>query len=86
VFLLPQDLHGQVPDAAPFFDRRHRQVLQQPQFILNKFIALVKNFPDRKIQEILDLIYRLDYESKTSGEDSARISLQSFIFQVKLLK
>jgi len=75
------------------FLMRHRfstadigKVLQQPQFILNKFIALVKNFPDRKIQEILDLIYRLDYESKTSGEDSARISLQSFIFQVKLLK
>jgi len=61
-------------------------VLQQPQFILNKFIALVKNFPDFKIQEVLKLIYRLDYESKTSGEESARISLQNFIFQVKLLK
>ncbi len=62
------------------------KVLQQPAFILNKFIALVKNFSDRKIQDVLDLIYRLDYESKTSGEESARISLQSFIFQVKLLK
>lgn len=62
------------------------KVLQQPAFILNKFIALVKNFPDRKIQDVLDLIYRLDYESKTSGEESARISLQSFIFQVKFLK
>ena len=75
------------------FLMRHRfsvqdigRVLQQPQFILNKFIALVKNFPDPKIQEVLNLIYRLDYESKTSGEDSARISLQNFIFQVKLLK
>jgi len=61
-------------------------VLQQPQFILNKFITLVKNFPDFKIQEVLKLIYRLDYESKTSGEESARISLQNFIFQVKFLK
>jgi DNA polymerase III delta subunit len=62
------------------------RVLQQPAFILTKFIALVKNFPDAKIQAVLDLIYRLDYESKTSGEESARLSLQSFIFQVKLLK
>ncbi|MBN2399198.1 MAG: DNA polymerase III subunit delta [Candidatus Aminicenantes bacterium] len=62
------------------------KVLQQPSFILNKFIALVRNFPDYKIQEVLKLIYKLDYESKTSGEDSARISLQNFIFQVKFLK
>lgn len=62
------------------------RVLQQPAFILNKFIAQVRNFPDAKIQGVLDLIYRLDYESKTSGEDSARLSLQSFIFQVKFLK
>jgi len=62
------------------------KVLQQPSFILNKFIALVNNFSDYKIQEVLKLIYRLDYESKTSGEDSARISLQNFIFQVKFLK
>ncbi|MBE0665273.1 MAG: hypothetical protein IH584_05570, partial [Candidatus Aminicenantes bacterium] len=61
-------------------------VLQQPQFILNKFIALVRNFPDFKIQEVLKLIYKLDFESKTSGEESARISLQNFIFQVKFLK
>jgi len=62
------------------------KVLQQPAFILNKFIALVKNFPDAKIQAVLNLIYRLDYESKTSGEESARISLQNFVFQVKFLK
>jgi DNA polymerase III delta subunit len=75
------------------FLMRHRfsaadigKVLQQPAFILNKFIAQVKNFPDAKIQGVLDLIYRLDYESKTSGEDSARISLQNFIFQVKALR
>jgi DNA polymerase III delta subunit len=69
--------HFSIPDIG--------KVLQQPSFILNKFIALVKNFPDFKIQEVLKLIYRLDYESKTSGEDSARISLQNFIFQVKFL-
>jgi DNA polymerase III delta subunit len=62
------------------------KVLQQPQFILNKFITLVKNFPDFKIQEVLNLIYRLDYESKTSSEESARLSLQNFIFQIKFLK
>jgi DNA polymerase-3 subunit delta len=62
------------------------KVLQQPSFFLNKFIALVRNFSDFKIQEVLKLIYRLDYESKTSGEDSARLSLQNFIFQVKFLK
>jgi len=70
--------HFSIPDIG--------KVLQQPSFFLNKFIALVKNFPDFKIQEVLQLIYRLDYESKTSGEDSARISLQNFIFQVKFLK
>ena len=62
------------------------KVLQQPQFILNKFSALVRNFPDTKIQEVLKLIYRLDYDSKTSGEESARLSLQNFIFQIKFLK
>mgnify|MGYP001111179809 CR=1 FL=1 len=62
------------------------KVLQQPSFFLNKFIAQVRNFSDFKIQEVLKLIYRLDYESKTSGEESARISLQNFIFQVKFLK
>jgi DNA polymerase III delta subunit len=70
--------HFSIPDIG--------KVLQQPSFYLNKFIALVKNFPDFKIQEVLKLIYKLDYESKTSGEDSARISLQNFIFQVKFLK
>jgi len=70
--------HFSIPDIG--------KVLQQPSFFLNKFIALVRNFSDFKIQEVLKLIYRLDYESKTSGEDSARISLQNFIFQVKFLK
>jgi DNA polymerase III delta subunit len=70
--------HFSIPDIG--------KVLQQPPFILNKFIAQVRNFSDFKIQEALKLIYELDYESKTCGEDSARISLQNFIFQVKFLK
>ena len=59
------------------------KVLQQPSFILNKFVEMTKNFSEKKIQQILKLIYQLDYESKTTGEDTAKILLQNFIFQVK---
>ncbi len=62
------------------------KVLQQQPFFLNKFIQMVRNFSEYKINEILKLIYKLDLESKTGGEDGARVSLQNFIFQVKLLK
>jgi len=62
------------------------RVLQQPSFILNKFINLVQHFPEFKIQQILNLIYRLDYESKTGGEESAKLMLQKFVFQVKGIK
>jgi DNA polymerase III delta subunit len=78
--------------TAKFLLRQHfsfqdiGQVLQQPAFVLNKFMALVKDFPDFKIQEILKLIYKLDLESKTGGEDAARVSLQNFIFQVHLIR
>ena len=61
------------------------KVLRQPSFILQKFINSVKGFSEQKLQRILKIIYRLDFESKTSGEDSARLSLQNFIFQIKLL-
>lgn len=61
------------------------KILQQPSFILNKFIRMVRNFGPQRLRCILDMIYRLDYESKTSGEESARLSLQNFIFQIKLL-
>lgn len=60
-------------------------VLQQPQFILNKFIDSVRSFSDRRLQQILEIIYKIDLELKTSGEESARLSLQNFIFQIKLL-
>lgn len=59
------------------------KVLSQPSFLLNKFIQMVRNFSEYKINEILRLIYRLDLESKTGGEESARILLQKFVFQVK---
>jgi DNA polymerase III delta subunit len=61
------------------------KVLQQPHFILNKFISSVRNFSDAKLQQILRIIYRIDLELKTGGEDTARLSLQNFIFQIKLL-
>jgi len=61
------------------------KILQQPAFIFNKFISLVRGFSEFKIHAILNLIYRLDFESKTGGEEMARISLQNFIFQVKTL-
>ena len=78
--------------TAKFLLRQHfsfqdiGQVLQQPAFVLNKFMALVKDFSDFKIQEILKLIYKLDLESKTGGEDAARVSLQNFIFQIHLIR
>jgi DNA polymerase-3 subunit delta len=61
------------------------KVLNQPSFVLNRFIGAVRNFSEKKIKHILDIIYKMDYESKTSGEESARLSLQNFIFQVGLL-
>ncbi len=61
------------------------KALQQPSFILDKFIRSVRNFSKARLLAILDIIYKLDYESKTASEDSACISLQNFIFQVKLL-
>jgi len=61
------------------------KVLQQPHFILNKFISSVRNFSDAKLQQILRIIYRIDLELKTGGEETARLSLQNFIFQIKLI-
>jgi len=61
------------------------KVLNQPSFFLNKFIQSVRNFSEKRIKEVIDIIYKLDYESKTSGEDSAKLSLQNFIFKIKLL-
>ncbi len=61
------------------------KALQQPSFMLDKFIHSVRNFSKSRLLAILDIIYKLDYESKTASEDSARVSLHNFIFQIKLL-
>ena len=61
------------------------RVLNQPTYFLNKFINSVRNFSDKRLQQILEIIYKLDYESKTCGEDFVRLSLQSFIFEIKSL-
>ncbi len=62
------------------------KVLQQHSFFLNKFMNSVRNFSEKRLQDILKIIYELDYKQKTSSEDSARLSLENFIFQVKALR
>lgn len=61
------------------------KALGQHPFFLNKFINSAWNFSDKRLQYILEIIYNLDYESKTSGEGSARLSLQNFAFRIKLM-
>lgn len=61
------------------------RALGQHPYFLKKFIYSARNFSEKRLQHILRLIYDLDYESKTSGEDSARLSLQNFAFRIKLL-
>jgi DNA polymerase-3 subunit delta len=62
------------------------RALGQHPYFLNKFISSARNFSEKRLQHILRLIYDLDYESKTSGEESARLSLQNFAFRIKLLR
>ncbi len=59
--------------------------LNQHSFFLKRFISSVRRFSDQRIGEILDAIYSLDYDSKTSGESLAKLSLQNFIFKILLL-
>jgi DNA polymerase-3 subunit delta len=61
------------------------RVLNQPTYFLDKFINSVRNFSEKRLQQILEIIYGLDYESKTCSEDFVQVSLQSFIFRIKLL-
>jgi DNA polymerase-3 subunit delta len=61
------------------------RVLGQHPFFLNKFIQSARTFSEKRLLHILKLIYHLDYESKTSGEESARLSLQNFTFRIKLI-
>lgn len=62
------------------------RALGQHSFFLNKFINTARSFSDKRLRQIIDLIYKLDFESKTSGEESARLSLQNFTFRIKTLK
>jgi len=60
------------------------KALGQHPFFLNKFLNSARNFSEKRLAHILEMIYNLDYQSKTSGEGSARLSLQNFTFRVKL--
>lgn len=62
------------------------KVLQQHPYFLNKFMNSVRNFSEKRLLDILKIVYKLDYEQKSSGEESARLSLQNFIFQVRALR
>lgn len=61
------------------------RLLGQHRYFLNKFIQSARRFSHKKLMQIIHLIYKLDFESKTSGEESARLSLQNFTFRSKLL-
>lgn len=74
-FLLKRNMH---PDEIG-------KALGQHPFFLTKFINSARRFSEKRLSHILKLIYQLDYESKTSGEESARLSLQNFTFRIKLI-
>jgi len=59
------------------------KVLNQPTFFLKRFINLVNGFTTRRLRRILRIVYKLDFESKTIGESSAKVLLENFIFQIK---
>jgi len=59
------------------------RALNQPGFLLQRFIALTRSFSAEKLKKIQKVIYNLDYESKTSGENSAKLLLENFIFQIR---
>lgn len=61
------------------------RALEQHPFFLDKFINSARNFSEKRLNQILNIIYSLDYESKTSGEESARLSLQNFAFRIRLI-
>lgn len=62
------------------------KLVQKSGFILDKFIAQVRQMSDREIATALKLIYRLDTLSKTTGgEDAAQVLLQTFFFQARSL-
>jgi DNA polymerase III subunit delta len=60
--------------------------LGQHSYFLTKFIESARKFSDKRLSRIIRMIYNLDYESKTTSEESARLSLQNFPFRLKLLR
>jgi len=60
------------------------KALGQHRFFLKKFIDTARRFSDKRLKHTLQIIYDLDYESKTSGEETARLSLQNFAFRIQL--
>ena len=59
------------------------KVLNQPTFFLKRFISMVNSFTSKRLKHILKIVYKLDFESKTIGENSAKVLLENFIFQIK---
>ncbi len=59
------------------------KVLNQPTFFLKRFIDLVNSFTSKRLDHILKIVYKLDFESKTMGENSSKVLLENFIFQIK---
>jgi DNA polymerase III delta subunit len=57
------------------------KLLGQHSYFLNKFIQSARNFSVKRLKHILKIIYELDFESKTRGEESSRLSLQNFTFR-----
>ncbi len=60
------------------------RALGQHRYFLNKFISTTRSFSDKRLMDILRIIHNLDYESKTRGEESSKLSLENFTFQTKL--
>ena len=60
------------------------RVLGQHRYFLNKFIQSARRFSDKRLKHVIKLIHDMDYESKTSGEQSARLIASEFYipFQV----
>ncbi len=61
------------------------RLLNQPSYFLNQFLNKVKSLNDKKLTKILNLIYKLDYVSKTGGEEHTRLLLQNLIFEIKII-
>ncbi len=61
------------------------RVLNQPSFLLDSFIRLVKGFSPARIDGVCRLLRRLDGGAKSNGEEWARSALQNLIFELRAL-